>query len=500
MSSLAPYRKLIARLSLDAHDAPAAYRRRALWVAASLPGYVAGLYLTCVLLMLVGFATASDGLTGKLLVLAGLFMAILVSAALWVELPLPGGYPLDETEEGDGKLRRTLDKLAAKLQAPRIDEIVIDEQCAVSILAYPRWGLFGPSRHVLVIGLPWLQGLSPKQATAGIALEYARFGKRQGAVAAWFMRSRVFWPRYVAALPDEPGFFSRLVTGYFRRRWLYVQAYTLGLARELTLKTDADVAAIAGPDRTGQVMLRTAVLARWMDEFFWPELMRHADEDATPQKLPHRHMAAAFRQADRSIALRRTLKDEQTRKLPPEAPSPPLSERLAAVGQEASFVGMPEHTAAEQMLGAQLKPVIQALDEAWLEQIGPVWRKRHEDVQSARLWLANFGEPDLNDASVETLGRYAGALLTTGDRVRALPLLRRAAEHPQGTAETAWMLAQTLLEHDDVEALQYLELVMTRDVMRAAEAASMALEMSERHGKRERASAYRRLLGEAAVA
>lgn len=489
MASPVAYRKLIGRLTLDALEAPRAYRRKAIAVAALGHVYVFGLFLACGALAVGGYLLL-EGFSAFLMIAAGCVLTALAGLALWTELPAPAGHVVQGDEAP--KLWELLHKLSRKLHAPVIDEIVIDEQFGVRIEHFPRLLFVGPARHVLVLGLPWLQALSPKQAAAGIAHEYARLCHRRGGLDAWFSRTREFWPRYVDALPEDAGMVADLLRRLLARYADFMSAYTLPFACDLFIKADAIAAACVGPERTAQCIVRGEVLARWIDNYFWHDFMRGADNLPEPERLPYQSMPLAFRAADRSASLRRCYQDELRRRRTPDEVRPVIADRLRVLKQHPELTGTPERSAAEHLLGAQLASIVQAFDADWLQRERGFWRQRHEAVQAARMWLGSFGEPDVDQLSIETLTQYAQSLLTIGDRGKALPLLRRAAEHPQGTAETAWSVAEIMLEHDEVDALPYLDLVIDRDALRAREAAGLALQIAERHGRRDRIGHYRR--------
>lgn len=495
MPTAAHYRKLIGRLRLDAMDSPRSYRRRAVLVSLLPLLALLALATVCLLLVLAGLLIVDNRLIATLAVAGGLCMPILALHLLQIDIPTAEGLPA--SRDAAPKLWELLDKLRQKLHAPRIEEVLLVEDFTVRIEHFPRWGLLGPSRHVLVLGLPWLMALSPKQAAAGIAQEYARYGSREDWRYAWVQRCRSIWPRYMEALPGAmDSWRNRLLARYAN----YMHAYTLPLAGDLTIRADIAAARCVGPERTAQVIVRSRVMGNWLNAFYWPEFMRHADDQPAPERMPYQSLQTALRAADQSMAQRRCYMEEMQRKRQVDEADPSLGERLRCLSQKPELTGMPECTSAEHLLGKLLPQVIRSLDQAWMEREQPYWRKRHEAVQAARMWLDNMGSaPDVEIMNLEALTQYARALLTVGRRDEAMAALSRAANHPQGTVETAWSVAQIVTEHDEAEALPYLDLVIERDAMHAVAAAELALSIAERHGKRERVGHYKRSI-EALVA
>lgn len=495
MHTAAHHRKLIGRLRLDAMDSPRRYRRNALLVSLLPVLAMLAFLAVCAGLVVAGLMVLEDRLLATVAVVAGLLLPLMGLHLLHVELPAPEGFPAPE--HAAPKLWELLDKLRHKLNAPRIDEVLLVEDFTVRIEHFPRWGWFGPAQHVLVLGLPWLMALSPKQAAAGIAHEYARYGSREDWRYAWVQRCRSLWPRYMEALPGAmDSLRNRLLARYAN----YMNAYTLPLAGDLTIRADIAAARCVGPERAAQAIVRSRVMSNWLNAFFWPEFMRHADDQPAPERMPFQSLITALRAADQSMAQRRCYMEEMQRKRQVDEVDPPLNERLRCLSQKPELTGMPECTAAEHLLGKHLAQAIRNLDEAWMAREQPYWRQRHEAVQGARLWLDNMGSvPDVEIMNLEALTQYARALLTVGRRADAMAALSRAANHPQGTVETAWSVAQIVSEHDEAEALPYLDLVIERDAMHAVAAAELALSIAERHGRRDRVGHYKRSI-EALVA
>lgn len=493
-------RNLIGRLELENQLSPRSYRQKVFLLALLGHAYVYGLLLLALFGIFCGlylhFGLDSPGL-GGVVILLSIAAAIVIWRTLQMIIPPPEGSLLD-TDEAP-KLRHLLGKIRAQSHGPAVQSITIDDSFAVYIQATPRWGVIGPVRHELAIGLPLLQSLTPKQALSMIAHEYAHYSNTVDPLGARVHRIRRHWQNYEQSLPSDPSPLEKILIRFFRWYIPYFGAYSFILAREHEFAADRLAASFIGHDRTAHALIRSAVLKRFLDDTFWPSILSRAQTSPRPDVSPHKVMAAALRAEDGNPEIRQLLRQELARKANYEDTHPCLDDRLSALREKPKLVGLAGDNAAEYLLGERYAGVIADLDQNWFNSVRQSWEEQFRIVDEARKLLARNAGRTPDEMDIDTLGAYAQALLALGERNKAMPLLRRAAEHPKGNATTAWAMAQELLANDDPQAIHFLELVMIRDVRLIREATVCAVDLCERHGNRERAAYYRQQLAEIGV-
>ena len=77
--------------------------------------------------------------------------------AAWVPLREPDGIAVTRADAPD--LHRMIDELRELLAVKRLDRVLIVEELNAAVAQTPRWGLLGPQRSTLLIGLPLIQAL-----------------------------------------------------------------------------------------------------------------------------------------------------------------------------------------------------------------------------------------------------------------------------------------------------------------------------------------------------
>src|ERR1043166_9709674 len=91
-------------------------------------------------------------------------LLLLVIGALRIRL-VPGEGRRVTPEEAP-ELFRVLERIQATTGAPRIDVVSVDFALNASVTELPRFGLVGPARRYLMLGLPLLYGLGPAEVEA----------------------------------------------------------------------------------------------------------------------------------------------------------------------------------------------------------------------------------------------------------------------------------------------------------------------------------------------
>src|SRR5690606_34102830 len=155
-----------------------------------------------------------------------------VGRAFLTPLDPPEGRPVTPAEAP--KLFSTLAKLRKQLGGPAIHHVLIDGRFNAAIMQRPRWGLFGRHTNYLILGLPYLLGVPPKEVLATIAHEYGHLCGNHGKLGAWVYRQR----RTFDALADkvqqgaDGNWALAGMAALLRKCMPYYDAYTFVLSRQ----------------------------------------------------------------------------------------------------------------------------------------------------------------------------------------------------------------------------------------------------------------------------
>jgi Zn-dependent protease with chaperone function len=118
----------------------------------------------------------------KLLIPVGALLWV-VARSLYVKFEPPAGIPLERTDVP--ALFRMIDDVHDAIRGPRVRGVLVDGDANAGVAQIPRLGGIAGSRNYLVLGLPYLQGLSADQFRAVVAHELGHLSRAHGRFGAF---------------------------------------------------------------------------------------------------------------------------------------------------------------------------------------------------------------------------------------------------------------------------------------------------------------------------
>ena len=171
---------MIRRLEAEAAHSPGTFRSKVILIS-SMAYVVLFLVLFATALLFyfaIDWALARNRV--KSLIYVGVF-ALMMLPVFWVVLRMffmrlkaPQGRLI--TRDEAPQLFRMIDKMRKRLKGPPIHRVVIDREFNAAISQVPRWGLFGGHTNHLILGLPYLYAVTPKEMLAHIQTTATHFG------------------------------------------------------------------------------------------------------------------------------------------------------------------------------------------------------------------------------------------------------------------------------------------------------------------------------------
>lgn len=463
------FTQLVRRAERHAARSPAAYRVRVILLGAL--GYLYVWFLIAAALGGLALlamsvwpgaegARGSARLAGEVAVPVVIFVGILFRA-LWVKLDAPEGKPLDRQRFPE--LHAALDEIRDQLQGPKLHAVLLDDQFNASITQIPRLGVFGWHRNYLVVGLPLLQMLSPRQLVAVLAHEYGHLSGAHGKLGTWIYRVRTTWMQLLTAFHEKRARGAELVRRFFEWYAPYFSAYSFALARANEYEADRCAARVAGASHMGAALVRVETAGAYFATEYWPSLYRTADSQPRPEGQPFGRLA---RRAGAVISQERAGRLlEQALAAPTDVGDthPSLADRLRSLGLEAELPDPLGETAAEAFLGEHLRGIVTEFDLRWRAAATPVWRERYESVQTARARLRDLYQGPESDRTPQELLERARLVDQLAGRKQALPQYRRALEADPSAPLPLCVVGLSLLEEGDESGLEMLERGMALD-------------------------------------
>jgi Zn-dependent protease with chaperone function len=488
---------LVRRLDEKARADPSGYRLRV--GALALVGYGFLAFAVVVLLALaalvVALAIAGPALLIKLLLPIGALILV-IARSLWIKVEPPVGI---ELKHGDAP---ALDSLVAEtrkaVDGPKVHTTLVDGELNAGVVQVPRFGVFGGQRNYLVLGLPLLQALRPKEFHAVLAHELGHLSKSHGRFGTWIYRVRGTWWKLLATLEEQRRFGTFVFRRFFEWYAPYFNAYSFALARAHEFEADRAAVAAAGAPAAGTALARLGVAARHLDGSYWPKLYERSMREPEPprtafaplqEELPRSALQPeASTWVDQDLQVEATTTDTH----------PSLADRLSAIGVSAEDVKRRltetphEETAAQRFLGDRVAALVERLDRDWHELVAPGWRERYEEVQASAKRIEEL-EARSGELGDEELSELAHLTWDVRGDDEALPRFRAVLERDPRNAAANFAAGRILLDRGEDEGLRHLEAAIESDPEAVLPACELAIGYLEERGRSEEAERYREL-------
>lgn len=457
------YQFLVDRLEADSQQYPALFRFKVILVSGVAYAILCLFLVFLAALLYWGFETArQDHHYGRALQV-GLF-ALTLLPVFWVSpktfftrIEPPEGREL-KPEEAE-RFFRVLERIRKKLNGPPIHQVLLDDQYNAAICQVPRFGLFGGHRNYLIVGLPYLLATPEDEMIATLAHEYGHLAGDHGKMGAWVYRQRQTFGAIHAKVAQsaEGNWVNGLMAGALDRFAPYFNAYTFVLSRQQEYEADAAATRIAGLGPNGSGLIRDELLGRWLARAFWPRLYAQAKEMERPRFMPYASLRTALAACYGEWATKERLTKALRRNSDVEDTHPCLRERLEAIEAPPELPQLPKRSAAETLLGAGLKKLIDEFDASWWAQTKKGWQSHYQRKMATARRMAELlprGRGNLSDFELQELAHLQAE---QGEAAEALESLKNLLARREGPYPRAELLkGRLLLEQGDRSGLACL--------------------------------------------
>ena len=492
--------QLVRRLEPQARANPKAYGRKVALLGAL--GYV---FLGVTLLVLGGLTALViwGALSGPAVLLKFLIpigaIALIILRSLVVKMDPPDGISLRPEQAPD--LFRMIDEVNELVHGPRIHDTLVNGELNAGVVQIPRRGGILGQRNYLVLGLPYMQALSPDEFRAVVAHELGHLSKDHGRFGTWVYRIQMTWWQLLNALEARRHWGSGIFRRFFRWYAPYFEAYSYPLRRAHEFEADEAAAHAAGPRAAATCLLVGAVAGRYLDGEYWPEVYRRADHEPgtpTPFTPLREHLAGA-----RSHASAATwLQQELTRDPAPHDTHPTTAERIRHLGLDPEEIvraassngsnGASVQTAAQVFLGPAEASLVEELDRMWRRSVDEAWQERHREAQRMKARLTELDEEaGRTQLALDQARERADLTATFRTPDEAVPLYREVLEREPNDAGASFSLGQILLGRGDDEGLVHLDRAMEAEPDSVFAACESAYFYLLEKGRKEEANRYR---------
>ena len=492
--------KLVRKIEQEYAGRPAALRLRVGLLA--LLGYVVLLFgfllvvlLATAFLLVIPWADTEGkivcGIAGTFILIGGGFAML---RAVLVKVPPPEGVPVQPADAP--ALFSLLDDLGRQLNCVPFHRVRLICRHNAAVVQVPRLGVLGWCTNYLLIGLPMLDGHPTAEIRAILAHEFAHLSKRDGRFSHWIYRLRRSWEvlfqdKGRARLRGEISV-RPLLMKCIELFWPRFNAHAFVLSRANEYQADATAARVAGAEHIASSLGRGALQDRLLEDDFWPDLWRKANDAATPPEGVFSRLREALVQpmpADK----RATWFAEAMRIPTTNADTHPcLSERLGALKVSRETVlnvqsERPKTSAADELLGANLPRFRSEVEGLWRKDVEKTWKERHarSGALSHRLSSLENAVPNAA-ADVDALWDKARVLLDLKGDEEAEPFLRQILCHRPKHVPANFHLGRILLDKGSSDGEAHVEQVIAEEQEFLPQACSLLLAHYRRAGRLDR--------------
>ncbi|QLG88466.1 M48 family metalloprotease [Chitinibacter bivalviorum] len=457
------YEHLLLGLQAQAERRPILFRAKVILISAAAYLLLFASLILLGLLLFWAFSTWQQR-HSVMLLLALLGMAASIIPVQWIvikmfltRLPKPEGIEIHAKDAP--KLFHVLSQLRRQLKGPAIDHVLITDDFNAAIYQRAKAGLFFGHRNYLMLGLPYLIGMAPKEMYATLAHEYGHIAGSHGKLGAWIYRQR----RTFGALHEhteanrEDDTINRLFAHLLAQFAYYFNAYTFVLSREEEYQADAVATRLAGSLHNSHSLIRGDLLARWLREDFWPKLYSQAKTREKPAFMPYTAMPMAIKAARDEWSTLPRLRSAWAQNSDLLDTHPCLRDRVLAAGERCELPAQIKQSAADYFLGSQAAVLSKKMDEQWWQKEQKEWQQYYRQRSRALEKIAQFGQQALGSLAVGEAQEYAVLLHDYESAAAAKEVLEHLLQRSgEKYPKPMFLYGRILLDEGNRRGLDYL--------------------------------------------
>lgn len=487
------YHALVEKLTARANADPAGYRRKVALFAGAGYAYLAALLLLVVALFWLCYwiyqHTRLSGGSIKLMLLIGAFAGVIgwaILRGIFVRLPAPDGVLVTRDEAPE--LYAEVDALSRDLGVKPVSRIYLDNDFNAAAVQRPLFGLFGPVRNWLVLGIPLMDALTRDELRSVIAHEFGHFGGQHGRFSGWIYRMRSAWGALLEAAASGSSVLDWLINPFLKWYVPRLNAWSFVLVRAQEFEADAAGARAAGPEVAGRALVKASVLGRLCAEVGWRSIFQQAVSEPMPPRDTVERFGGLLRRGPEPGVGQRWLGAAMQAHTTLDDTHPCLRERLASLGvpQVAAEVPSAAEAPSSTLLGVRATELRGRVDAEWSERLRPVWMMKHLELQQTRERLTELESGPAPWPPDQAL-RRASLLLDLNEEEKAQAALEELLQNPNLAddlrAPASFLLGSLLLREEDEAGVALLHQAMETDPALVADGLEVLRQFYERNGR-----------------
>lgn len=492
---------LVEKLERFSKQNPDQYRLRVALLA--ILGYAYIFLVLAGLVALIGtliFLVISSNRISAGVIKLSIFLLLTVGViiqSLWVTFPKPEGRQLKRQQAP--QLFALVDELTASLQAPRFHKILLTEEFNAAVVQVPRLGIFGWQENYLLLGLPLMQALSPEQFKAVLAHELGHLSGNHARFAAWIYRIRKTWLQIYERFNQRKQQQAELLFNWFLKwYWPFFNAYSFTLARMNEYEADRCSAKLAGATNAAAALINVEIKARFLHSCFWSDVHQQVADQPEPPGNTYSLMLSVLNEPIAEDKTRTWLQQALTQQTNHVDTHPCLTDRLVALGYQPTEISAlsqsieSQPSAAEYLLGNQVRDLAIEFDQAWQTCASTPWRQRYAYLQDAREKLQILQQKvQQRPLTLQEAWERASYTWELQNDDAALPRFQEVLALAPHHAEANYAIGQILLNKGDASGIPCIETAIDQRIDWFMEGCQLLQQFLLQRGEIQAAEKYR---------
>jgi Zn-dependent protease with chaperone function len=411
---------------------------------------------------------------GVVLIVAGVALIIAGLAHFWAlmitDMDAPKGRTILPTEAKE--LHALVDLLRENLDVPVLDGILVTNDFNASIIQHSRFGIFGWSRHWLIVGLPLMLATSPPELASVLAHECGHLSRKHGHDSNRIYRMHRAWQQLFESVQKNVShgtvrFAGKILFRFVEWYWPRFHARAFLLSRSNEFQADRISAESTSAEHAASALWRIECTAHYLENDFWKELWNLAESQPEPPRDLCDRMRLAFREAPESAHAARWCDMSLKRVISQEDSHPSFANRVSAMGLQAEdlhrrgFPVAPQQTAADRLLGDEVESFENFVNEEWRSSVQATWRDRYRRIMTVRKLTSGLTET-ANPSSLSAAEVWAQArrIADVQGLEAAAPTLRKVLMLQPDHVGATFAVGQLHLMNGQAEGEDLLAYVM----------------------------------------
>jgi len=305
-----------------------------------------------------------------------------------IKFALPKGFVLEHN--------KTTAKLfsAAKPQGqgclyPRVNNIILSDQCEFELVKHPASGIPFWTKNVLVVGFGFMQSLPPNYFNSAVTEKLLQFSKRKHPLINWLSQLGCVWQLYPAAFKQRNKLGDQFIFWFFKYYARFYQKFSVHLKNKAEMLADSFALEYVNDVDLLETIEAQMVLRQFFSQTYWPTLNHLIKRNRVDPKdiRPFSALPAAIQKALTRGKITTMLKGIYAESGDVGSGIPTLQTRMDNIGH--SRVRIPtlsEINSAEYYFEHDYEEVVRLMDSYWAHN---VIEKRHGIENNKRKALSS---------------------------------------------------------------------------------------------------------------